>query len=185
MNRIHLAGATIALGLSVSATSALACNPFFHSPNMKVSPQAAEIVARAKDDGSMTSDTPPSERTIVGMWHTVHSDSSGTPFLETIDQWHEDGTELEYANLPPAVGPTCLGVWQKVGPYSAQLYHTTFFYSPQGDFQGTMQLRATYKVGRDGNTYQGAFEEKDYDPKGKLMADTTGSVHAVRIVPTQ
>jgi hypothetical protein len=183
MNRIFLIGAA-ALGLSVTATQALACNPYIHSPGFSAS------FAKGPVPGVQTDAPPPvgvnnaTTRTIVGLWHTIHSDDSGNPFLETLDQWHADGTELEYANIPPTFGPTCLGVWTAVN-HGAQLYHTTFFYDANGNFTGTMQLRARYKVSKDGMSYTGPFDEKDYDPNGALMKETKGTVTGTRIVSTQ
>jgi hypothetical protein len=51
---------------------------------------------------------------IVGLWHVVHNDPDGNPLFESFEQWHSDGTEFEFANIPPPPGTFVWGRGNKM-----------------------------------------------------------------------
>src|SRR5215469_9025991 len=53
---------------------------------------------------------PTNNKSIVGLWHVTYT-AGGQLFYEAFDEWYSDGTEFENANLPPAEGNICFGVW--------------------------------------------------------------------------
>src|ERR1700759_1831915 len=61
--------------------------------------------------------------TIVGLWHTVYTESDGSVFNQTFKMWHSDGIEFENALLPPTGGNICYGVWRQTGHRTVKLHH--------------------------------------------------------------
>jgi hypothetical protein len=121
---------------------------------------------------------------IVGLWHAVHK-VNGKLFFQSWDQWHEDGTEIEDADIPPTTGNMCLGVWQQTGR-DITLYHVAWTYDIDGKTPtGTLVLTATDRVSSDGSYFKGPFEAKFYDPKGNLVNDLKGETTATRITTAQ
>jgi hypothetical protein len=117
---------------------------------------------------------------IVGVWHVTYTMSDGEMFYEAFDIWHSDGTEFEVANLPPAAGNVCMGVWTKVGP-AIQLDHIGWAFDMNGNSIGTFTL--TEKNVVNGNSYTGDFDYKAYDVNGNPIPDqeVTGTLKATRI----
>src|SRR5581483_9124934 len=66
--------------------------------------------------------TTPSAASIVGTWTTTLS-VGGQPILDTIIQWHDDGTEADNADIPPVGGNTCEGSWVSTGRRTVHRYH--------------------------------------------------------------
>jgi hypothetical protein len=167
--------AAAALALGASGLSAQACNP--------LGAQGA-FVARMDVPASMlarNNPNAPQKDSAVGLWHVFHTMSNGSLLFEGFDIWHNDGTEEEIANLPPATGPICFGVWAQNGSQFQLLYHTTFTYDLNNNFTGTIVLTETNKLAKDGNSYKGSFEFKQFDPNGNLVADITGTSKADRL----
>jgi len=90
---------------------------------------------------------------IVGLWYVAYA-VDGNPLYDALDQWHSDGTEFENANLPPAEGNICLGVWKQTGPRTAKLHHIGLNFDANGNPIGHFTLDETNTVSRDGNTYK-------------------------------
>ncbi len=128
----------------------------------------------------------PQGTSIVGMWHVVYTGTSGYVgfFYEAFDQWHNDGTEFEIADLPPDSGNVCMGVWKMAGN-SVKLYHAGWSFDPYnfGNPIGSFTLSETNTVSSDGNTYTGSFTFKVYDPDGNEIPDqeVSGTIQATRI----
>jgi hypothetical protein len=165
--------AVAAVAFALSAVSAQACNPLYAKgmPPLKISPS---MLARNNPNA-------PAKSSIVGLWHVVHTQSSGDPLFEGFDIWHSDGTEEEIANIPPATGPVCFGVWAQNGKQVQLLIHTTFTYDLNNNPTGTIVLTETNKLSKDGNSYGGPFEFKVYDTSGTLQADIKGTSKADRL----
>jgi hypothetical protein len=167
--------AAAALTFGASVVSAQACNV----PGTKGAP-----VSIMKLPASMLARNNPHARTkssIVGLWHVVHTQTSGDPLFEGFDIWHSDGTEEEIANIPPATGPICFGVWAQNGKKVQLLIHTTFTYDLNNNPTGTIILTENNKLAKDGNSYTGTFEFKQLDPSGNVLADLTGTSAADRL----
>jgi hypothetical protein len=72
-------------------------------------------------------------------------------------------------------------VWAQNGKQIQLLIHTTFTYDLNNNPTGTIVLTETNKLAKDGNSYTGKFEFKQYDPSGTLLADLTGTSVADRL----
>jgi hypothetical protein len=128
---------------------------------------------------------------IVGLWHTVYTQTSGLPFNETLKQWHSDGTENENANLPPIGGNVCFGVWKETGPRSVKLHHLGLMFNPPNPADpnclvgcplGNFTIDETDTVSKDGKTYTGMFTFKTFNTDGSPTGLViTGTVVATRI----
>lgn len=167
--------ATIGMVLAGASTAAAACGrpgqkplegirnlPFFAQPNDQ---------GQAKD----------SNGSIVGLWHVNYTDSTGAPFLESFKMWHRDGTEIDSANFPPAMSNFCLGVWKHTGRRTVQLSHVGWNFTPDGSSDGFITMTETETVSREGDTYQGVFDYKQFDNNGNLVLEVTGTQIARRI----
>lgn len=117
---------------------------------------------------------------IVGLWHVIYT-SGGELFLETLDLWHNDGTEFEGANAVPTEGNVCFGVWKKTGARSVQLFHIGWNFDPSGNPIGTFTLQENNTVAKGGATYTGTFDFKIYDVNGDMTFEATGTQDATRI----
>lgn len=174
MKRSILIAAAAAFTLAVSGMSAQACNPLLEKGKV-ASKLPAALLARNQVN------RPPSAASIVGLWHVIHTASDGSLFLEGYDMWHSDGTEEEMANAPPATGPVCFGVYTAKGRKVDLLTHVVFLYDLNNNFQGTLNMTQSNKVSSDGNSYDGTFDAKIYDPAGDLVAEVTGTSAADRL----
>jgi uncharacterized protein (DUF2147 family) len=120
---------------------------------------------------------------IVGLWHVVYT-AGGSTFLESLDQWHSDGTEFENAYVAPAQGNICFGVWKPTGPNTVRLHHIGWTFDPTSSTEkanGTFTLDENNTVSRDGKSYTGTFTFKTFDLKGTLGMEVTGTIAATRI----
>ncbi len=118
---------------------------------------------------------------IVGLWHVNYTDSTGAPFGESFKMWHRDGNEFETANFPPPMGNFCLGVWKHTGGRTVQLNHIGWNFTADGSSDGFITITETNTVSRDGDTYQGVFDLKQFDNNGNLVLEVTGTQTAKRI----
>jgi hypothetical protein len=168
--------AVVAIGILSAATSATAeCgDPIGRKAG--IAPQLP-FLAQAGNESAQ----PGGNNTIVGLWHVTYTQSDGTPFYEAFDQWHSDRTEFENANLPPATGNVCEGVWKPIGPQGVRLHHIGWDFNADGSSAGTFTLDETNTLARDGSSYRGDFDYKAYDVNGNLMAEITGTQTATRI----
>ena len=164
--------AVIALGMTLSANPAFGCaNPLAAKQGgLRNFPGFAQAYRE-----SQTTST-----SIVGLWHVQYT-SDGQPFYEALDEWHGDGTEFENANVPPAVGNICLGVWKQTENGEARLNHIGWTFDANGNSTGYFTLTETNRVGPKGNAYRGRFDYKQYDVNGKLLGEAKGTQVATRI----
>jgi hypothetical protein len=116
---------------------------------------------------------------IVGMWLVSYT-SGGNPVYQGLEQWHSDGLEWEFADIPTITGDVCMGVWSKKGK-TINLYHTGWTFDASGNPNGTMVLTHTDKVARDGNSFSGTFDLKFYDTEGNLVNEVSGDDNGARI----
>ena len=125
------------------------------------------------------SQKPANTDSIVGLWHASHY-VNGSLLFDSLDQWFGDGNEIEFANIAPATGDLCLGVWTMSGK-SVSLWHTGWTFNSDGSPSGTMVLTETLKVSTGGTTFKGPFDVKFYDVDGNLLQDLSGKTTAERL----
>jgi hypothetical protein len=134
--------------------------------------------------------SPYGDPTIVGLWHVAYTTSDGSPFNDTFDTWHADGTEFESAFLPPAAGDVCVGVWKKTGARSVKLHHVGWLFNPAtptATATNYFTLDEEITVAPDGKTYSGKFTFKEWNLDGTptlvsgMQIEVTGTIAATRI----
>ena len=121
----------------------------------------------------------PTSSSIVGMWLVAYS-NDGNLVYQGLEQWHSDGLEWEFADIPTNTGDVCMGVWSKKGK-TINLYHTGWTFDSNGNPNGTMVLTHSDKVGKDDNSFSGTFDLKFYDADGNLLNEVTGDDKGTRI----
>lgn len=192
----RLAAIAILLASTAIAAPALACqNPSF-APRPTASLGDAEARPAIPDGaaaGFMADFMPATglPSSIVGMWHTTFRLDSGNVYDETLEQFHDDGTELLISNgLPPALGNVCIGIWKRVGPRAYKLRHMTWNWSPdkggfgvRGTFAGHFELQVSFSLDPSGRTFQGRWSAQNFDTTGKHLPDldAEGVVRGVRL----
>jgi hypothetical protein len=120
-------------------------------------------------------------KSIVGLWHTLYT-SNGSPFFETLKEWHSDGTEFENVNHNPAIGSVCVGVWKQVNARSVRLHHLGFLFAADGTPNGTFVVDETDTLAANGMSYDGSFTFRIYDVSGHYTGtEYIGTVAATRI----
>jgi hypothetical protein len=122
----------------------------------------------------------PSAPSIVGTWTTALS-VGGNVILNTIIQWHDDGTESDNADLPPTMGNTCEGSWVSTGRRTVHRYHLGWTFDANSNPSGMFVLTEDNKLRPDGNSYKGTFDQKFYDQDGNLVNELAGDVKAKRV----
>jgi hypothetical protein len=173
--KYSLISAVAAIALGASALTAQACNPLLNKKGAVATRLPASMLARNNPVSRVGGDS------IVGLWHVIHTASDGSLFNETYDMWHSDGTDEELANLPPAGGPICIGIWIQPNKTVKLLTHVTWLYDLNNNFVGTLNMTQANKVKDSGNEYVGTFDAKFYDPSGNLFQEVTGTTAADRL----
>ena len=124
--------------------------------------------------------TTPSGDSIVGTW-TTSLIVGGNVILNTLIQWHSDGTESDNADLPPTGGNTCEGSWTSTGRRTVHRYHLGWTFDANSNPNGMFVLTEDDRLRRDGNTYHGTFDQKFYDQNGNQVDEISGTVVAKRV----
>ena len=124
--------------------------------------------------------TTPSGDSIVGTWTTALSINHQV-ILNTILQWHSDGTEADNADLPPTMGNTCEGSWVSTGPRKVHRFHLGWTFDANSNPNGMFILTEDDRLATDGNSYRGTFDQMFYDSNGILVNEISGTVTARRI----
>jgi len=119
-------------------------------------------------------------KSIIGLWHVSFVMSNGTPFYQSFDLWHSDGTEIESANVSPLIGNVSVGVWEEIKPRTVRLHHVGWNFA-DGMLTGSFSLDQTNRVAGDGTTYRGTFLYQTYDLNGNLLQEVKGTQTATRI----
>jgi hypothetical protein len=78
-------------------------------------------------------------------------------------------------------GAVCQGVWKQVAPNGAKLFHVIWTFDANGVLAGHIEETQTNTVTRDGNTYEGTFDQKFYDLNGNFTGEATGTLTATRL----
>jgi len=121
-----------------------------------------------------------SNNSIAGLWQVSYTTSDNEPFQDSFDMWHNDGTELETANVNPIPGNFCIGVWKQVGS-EIHLHHVGWSFDNLGNLVGPFTLDSVITLGTHGNTYSGRFDFNQYDTDGNPLGEVTGTLSATRI----
>ena len=117
---------------------------------------AASAAARVDDDfGSAT---------IVGLWNSEFQLGDGTPFDQSFQQFHSDGTEMMLSRgLPPPLGNVCVGVW-KLDGRSYKLKHMAWNWDDKGNYISIFVMEVNLRVDRRGNRYTGTWSSDNLKP---------------------
>jgi hypothetical protein len=121
----------------------------------------------------------PGTASIVGMWKVDYT-AGGNPVYSGLEQWHSDGLEFEFADIPTITGDVCMGVWSRNGR-KVSLYHTGWTFDANGNPNGTMQLTHEDKVAKDSQSFSGTFDLKFFDSEGNLLQEIVGDDNGTRI----
>jgi hypothetical protein len=166
--------AATAAALAASVVSAQACDPRLYQGKHAAAPKLpASILAKNHPNS-------PGDTSIVGFWRVTYSDPNNNPVFSSLQQWHSDGTEFEFADIPTITGDICMGTWVQ-DRRTAKLWHTAWTFDGNGNPAGTMVLTETPKVSRDGNSFGGPFDLKFYDLEGNLETEIQGTNQADRL----
>jgi hypothetical protein len=117
---------------------------------------------------------------IAGLWHEYYTSNVGGPPFETYTQWHSDGLEIETPNFLNGV---CMGTWEHTEGRTVKLFHVGW---TPGGIPGAPQsvrfeLRHQNTVSKDGNSFDGTYDQKFFDANGNLVAEDRGTIHATRL----
>jgi hypothetical protein len=156
--------------------SAQACNPAL-GPNYGKHVSATILPAAMLAENAGVG----SPRSIVGLWHDIHTASDGTLFLEGYDTWVGSGTEYELGNLPPAGGNLCVGVWKTYGDTVELTAHVAWVYDLNNNYVGTLDFTEKNKVSANGKIYRGTFDARFFNTTGGLIQEIKGTTVAERL----
>ena len=175
--KLSYIAAFAAAACAFSSFQAKACNPMLGKDFGKhVAPTVIPAARLARNNPHA-----PGQSSIIGLWHDVRTASDGSMFMEGYDTWSRDGTEYELANLPPASGNVCVGIWVKQGKTIGLTAHVAWLYDLNNNYVGTLNITQQTKVSKDGNNYSGPFDAKFYDPSGVLFQEITGTANSERM----
>ena len=118
---------------------------------------------------------------IVGLWHVEHRLPDGSLYFESLEHYHSDGTEFEFANINPVIGDVCLGVYTQVDDRTVSLFHIGWLFDDAGNPAGTFTLEGPRTVTKHGMHLKGTFDAKIYDVDGNLVEEDTGTTVGDRI----
>ena len=174
LGMLALALATVPSALAQCSLSSKGVKPSAWNPKFD-----GGRLMRAAMGGDRDDDNGPS---IVGMWHAVFTDSSGSVFDDSVVQWHPDGTEIMNSARPAQDGNFCLGVWKRIGERKYVLNHIPWKGNdPTGTPQDGAQITEQVTLSPDGNSYTGSYTFTPYDQNGNAGPTFTGSISAKRI----
>jgi hypothetical protein len=158
------------LTATVPAKAATGCYTFGGRNNVVRFPMPDNDGARGPDS-------------IVGLWHTVYTTTSGAPFGQSFKEWHSDGTEFENIDHSAVVGNVCFGVWKQLDPRTFRLHHTGWTFDDNGNPTGSFTIDETDTLTPNGMSYNGSFTFKVFDTNGDYISgtETTGTIAASRI----
>jgi hypothetical protein len=173
--RLSLFAAAAAALLAGSAVSAQACNvsAALHSGT------AAEAAVLPAALYAEKNRSVPVTTSIVGFWELTYS-SGGHTLFHSLQQWHSDNTEFEFADIPTIPGDICMGVWKSAGRHYT-LWHTAWTFDANGNPAGTMVLSVSDVLSKSGLSFDGTFDLKFLDKTGGLEQEITGDIKGHRL----
>jgi hypothetical protein len=178
---------------SIAATAALGCTPV-NPPSagrkadlvriqrsferMKAFSQARQNARQTKDDAPTT---PPAS--MVGMWMTTFTDSTGEVVDAGYDIWHSDGTQILNDITPPVAGNVCIGIWQQTDKYTYVLNHPSWAFDPDTNMNlvGTAYILETVTLDPGGDSFTGKFSFEGYDLDGNHVFHQEGVLTGERV----
>ena len=175
-NSLLIAAAAMALATS-SLSSQAACVHRVKGNNA-VAAKAIPMPSGAPKARAQVSANPYS---IVGLWHVEHRLPDGSLYFESLEHYHDDGTEFEFSNTNVLLGNICMGVYTQTSANSVSLYHIGWIFDDTGNPAGTFTLEGPRTLTKQGTHLKGTFDAKIYDTKGNLLEEDTGTTTGVRI----
>jgi hypothetical protein len=178
--RLSLFAAAAAALLAGSAVSAEACNvnAALHSGKPAVSPVLPDALFAGKNHSARLTTS------IVGFWQLNYMDGHGHLLFPSLQQWHSDGTEFEFADIPTIPGDICMGTWTSSGR-AYKLWHTAWTFDGNGNPNGSMILTVQDTLSKDGLSFAGPFDLKFLNMSGGTVQEITGKVFGKRLTVPQ
>jgi hypothetical protein len=120
---------------------------------------------------------------IAGLW-LEHYTSDFGPQFDTYSQWHADGLEIE---TPSFISAVCMGTWKQVRNRTVELFHVGWTPGgvPPAPTSVRFELRELNMVSVDGNSFDGAYDQKFFDANGNQVAEDMGAIHGTRLTVNQ
>jgi hypothetical protein len=119
--------------------------------------------------------------TLVGTWQVTVSPDGAPPF-QAVNTFLADGNSVEFDNgNPPGTQTIATGPWQKTGPSDYVMLEVNQIFDPQGNFAGTVQVRATITLDDKGNQFTSKFQVTVLDPDGNTVFQGTGTAIGKRL----
>jgi len=110
------------------------------------------------------------ENQLVGAWFVSVNRGPALPALKSVHTYNKGGTGMETANGGARARSAAAIAWERT---SGRTYGTTavfFRYDPATDaYLGTVKLRHTLELSRDGNSFTGFSVPEFRDPAGNLQ----------------
>jgi hypothetical protein len=107
---------------------------------------------------------------LVGSWIATVDRGPSLPTLKSLVTYTEGNTVIENANASATVRSPAHGAWERIG---GRTYGTTtefFRYDPvSGAYAGTLKIRGTLELARDGQSFTGVAVGELRDPAGNLL----------------
>lgn len=117
---------------------------------------------------------------LAGAWQgTVTAEGPGAPPPLPILIMFAAGGGLVVSGRPP--GTPGFGAWASTGKDTFALTFLALHFDPQGNFVGSMKVRAQANLDEDGDTYTGPGITEIFDATGKLLSTFKATTQATRI----
>lgn len=113
---------------------------------------------------------------VVGTWD-VSVTPDGAPAFPALLSFHRGGTLTETESDAPGTG---LGAWKRTGAKTFAVAFKTFIFTPTGDPQGWVIVRAAVTL--DAGKLSGPFKFDLFDPAGNKVQSGAGTATATRFV---
>jgi hypothetical protein len=119
---------------------------------------------------------------IAGFWHSQYA-IGGQVGDESFESYFADGTEMEVDQSNPATDNVCSGVWVQTGAYTYKLTHPSWNFDTNGNLIGTVIIRDSVTLSKDGNSFRGTETVDVFDNNGKVVEHIDATVSSVRVKP--
>lgn len=119
-------------------------------------------------------------RTVTGSWivNAMPAPEAGVPPLMSLATITRDGGIVNSPMPGQGTGP---GQWVKTGSEEFAVTFIHLLYDVNGQFTGTVKVRASLTVDGEGNEFSGPFKTDIFDASGNPLFSFEGTVHGTRI----
>jgi hypothetical protein len=123
--------------------------------------------------------------TLVGTWQVTVTPDGAPPF-QAVNIFLADGNSIEFDNgNPPGAQTIAAGPWQKTGPSDYAMLEINQVFDGQGNFAGTVQVKAAITLDDKGSQFTSKFQVTVLDPDGNTVFQGTGTAVGKRLaIPT-